>query len=1012
MTAALETLLGRPRVVLTTAGMMAALGWLAWTTMPREEDPRLADRVGVLVAPFPGATPEMVERLVVDPLEEAVFQVDSLKRVRTTARAGVAVVVLDLHDDVSTTEEAWDEVEDALNQARREMPPEVQAFALQRDIMADQDAMVLAVTGTRDLLRLQEVARDLKQRLVRLPGVAQVRLTGEPGEQVTVRYNDLAARRLGLSPADILDQLAPAMRTVPGGTLAVDGRSAVVFTGSTFADLERLRSFPMRLSSGGSVPLAELAGVTLGPEEPARERMRFQGAPAVAVGVVPQADIDVVALGERVRETVARFDPAGLQIEEMSFQPDRVRARLADLAGSLLVGMAVVAGILVVLMGVRLGAVVSAVVPLVALTAVALYALGGGVLHQIAVAALVIALGMLVDNAIVVAEAIQKRIDGGQPRWHAAAASVRELAVPLATATGTTLAAFVPMLASKGNTGDFTRAIPTVIMLTLVVSYLYAVAVTPVLSAMTLRPRTRARGDDRWAAFAHRVGALAISHPRRVIGAGLVAVVGAGWGAGHVDQSFFPQSGRDQLVVEVLLPEGSHLRTTDATTHLLESYLLEHPDVAAVASFIGRSAPKFYYNLPTRPEASHFAHVMVRTHAARQVPYVQHDIRQFAQSQLPQAEVIPRVLEQGPPIDAPIEVRLRGDNLNALSQAASTVMRGLRAQKGTVHVRHNQGLGAPQLGIRVADGVAARRGAARAPIALALLSQTRGRTAGYLRYGDDPIPLVVQSGSGENTPTQALEAVDVPTAWGPQPLAHLARVEATWEPSVIHRRDGERVITVSAQLLPGTTFGSVMGGLKPWLAQQQWPDGVRLEWGGNAEGSGEANQAIVSAAPLGIVLLILFLLIEFNSFRRLLIVLSTVPLAAAGVVPGLLAADQPFGFMSLLGCIALVGIVVNNAIVLLDRVESSRREGHSIDVALQFAVSERTRPILLTTATTVAGLMPLAFSASPLWPPMASAMIAGLLASTGLTLAVVPALYRILFRDLPPTPATLEVRGA
>ncbi len=991
----IEGVLARRRVLLTVAVMMSGFGLLSWLTMPREEDPRLADRVGVLVVPFPGATPTMIERLVVEPLEESLFRVAEVKRIRATARTGVAIAVIELAGSVTDTETAWDEIDEALTRARVDFPGEVLPARLQRDIMADQEAMVFALTGAPTTLDRLHAARILERALVRIPGVSRVEISGIQGEQLTITYDPAAARRLQLDPDALAAQLAAATHTIPGGRLVVDGVSATVFTGSSFESFEALAAFPIRLADGATLPLAQVASLELGPEDPAGERMRFDGVAALAVGVVPSANIDVVALGERVRSTVAALDLGSVQVTEMSFQPDRVEQRLSDLLGSLLLGMLIVAVVLVALMGPRMGLVVASVVPLVALTSVGLYAVGGGVLHQIAVAALVIALGMLVDNAIVVAELVQSRVDEGVPAYRAAALAVRELLVPLGVATGTTLAAFVPMAASQGNVGDFTRAIPIVIMLTLVVSYGYALLVTPVLSTLALRPRDAT--DDRWARASDRIAALGVKRPWRVVVAAVALVALSGAGAARLDRSFFPASGRDQMVVEVVMPEGTHLDTTDEHARRLERALLAHPDVEMVAAFVGRSAPKFYYNLPTRPDAAHFAHLVVRATSPSAVPRVSADVRAFAATSMLRAQVIPRILEQGPPIDAPIEVRLVGDDLEASFAAAETVIGALRAVPGALNVRHDQGFGTPRIDLRLADGAVVRRGAARASVASAALSRTRGRTVGHLRYGDDPIAMVLRTGPGERTSAMDLEAVDVFTPFGPQPMSALAAVTPEWQPAVIHRRDGQRVITVSAQVADGTAYSQVLDAIAPTLESVR--ERVEVELGGNAEGSGDANAAIVSAAPLGVVLLVLLLLLEFDSFRRLGIILSTVPLAAAGVVPGLLIGDQPFGFMSVLGVSALIGIVVNNAIVLLDRIESGRDAGEDVETALMSAVRERTRPILLTSITTVLGLLPLAFSASPLWPPMASAMIAGLIASTGLTLVVVPALYRLAFSD-------------
>ncbi|MEL6545957.1 MAG: efflux RND transporter permease subunit, partial [Myxococcota bacterium] len=645
---------------------------------------------------------------------------------------------------------------------------------------------------------------------------------------------------------------------------------------------------------------------------------------------------------------------------------------------------------------------VASIVPLVALASLGLYAIGGGVLHQISVAALVIALGMLVDNAIVVAEAIQARIDEGQERTIAVREAVKKLAWPLATATGTTLAAFVPMYASSGPTGDFTRAIPIVIMLTLVVSYLFAVTVTPTIAGGVLRP-SKNQDANLVTRFADWASKTAIARPRWVLLSAVFAVLASGFGAGFVDAAFFPKAGRNQLVVDLSLPEGTHIDRVDSVALRLERHLMDLPQVETVATFVGRSAPRFYYNLPNKPNSPHFAHLMLTLKDKSVVQQVAREVRRYNREVLPAAQIIPRPLEQGPPIKAPIEVRFFGDDLGQLYLAAEDVMRALDKDKATVDVRQDLGLGRPTLEIEIDDSAAERRGINRASVATALFQETRGIEVGQLRGGDEPVPIRIRSSAGENATAAALSALGVPSQRHSErvPLQQVARTQVRWKPAAIHRRNGERLMSVMAQLRGDAGYAAVLARLQPVLENAQWRDQVRVELGGAAEGSGDANSAIATAAPIGALLLLFFLLIEFNSFRRVGIILTTIPLAAAGVVPGLLVADQPFGFMSLLGVIALIGVVVNNAIVLIDVVESRRGRGDSIRDALAYAVRLRTRPILLTSITTIAGLMPLALSSSPLWPPLASAMIAGLLASTLLTLLVVPALYTQLFKEVP-----------
>ena len=995
-------LLSRRRLVLTVALLLSAVGWVSWTTMPRQEDPDYPGRWGQLIVVFPGAEATEVERLVVEPLEEQLAEVDEIAHVELTARAGVAIGSIELNDTIYDTEPAFDQVRDALARAQQEMPDAVWPADFDTRLVSTE-SVLLALTGPQDPGDLVRAAHQLESRLQTIPSVSRINITADPGQQVTIELDGALAASSGLTPLALAAQLEPRNVVLPGGTVNSGGRSVVIRPQSQFRSLAEIAQTPIALPSGAAVPLSQLATVAMGPTEPAGVRMRHGGQPAIAVGVVPRSGVDVVAFGEDVQRVIddTRGELGPVQIHEVAFQPVHVEQRLASLSLSLLLGIVIVAGVLLATMGPRLGLTVAAVVPLVALSALGIFGLAGGTLHQISIAALVLSLGLLVDNAIVVAESIQRRIDVGEDRVAAAAGAVRELAVPLATATGTTMAAFVPMLLAKGVTADFTRSLPIVIMLTLSVSYLFAITVTPTLSAMVLR-RRGSGGESSWARLARRFAGYTVRRPWRLLAMVAVLVVLALGAAGGVRQQFFPATDRAIVIVDLELPEGTHLDLTDAAAAQLAQVLEADPDVVSVTSFIGRGTPSFYYNLLGMPNRPHVAQLVVRTVDKGAVERVCRDVRRQAGSIRPQPSVVARGLEQGPPVAAPVEIRVSGESHEELLAAAEQIAMMLRQVEGAVDVHHNLGSGSPTVRWEVHDASAARYGISRRDVALALLEQTRGLEIGQLRSGDDPVPIVIRSPLGEDTSLPALAALRVQGQGGVTvPLEQLATQTVEWRPAAIAHRDGARTASVTAQLQGGATFSDVLDQLEPRLAAAALPAGVRVEYGGAAEGSGDANSSMTRALPVGLLLLLFFLLAEFNSFRRVAIILTTVPLAAVGVIPGLLISDQPFGFMSFLGVIALVGIVVNNAIVLIDLIDRLRRDGLALEAALVEAVTRRARPILLTTMTTIAGLIPLATSASTLWPPLATAMISGLLSSTVLTLVVVPALYRLAFTRPP-----------
>ncbi|MEN0067516.1 MAG: efflux RND transporter permease subunit [Myxococcota bacterium] len=990
-------ILDQRRLIYLLASALALAGLVAWFVMPRQEDPTFPNRNGLVIAPLPGADAERVERLVVEPIEDALADVEGIEHIRATARAGVAVMSVQLDDTIAEPDPYWDDVEERLLEVQADLPDAALPIRIDNELTRLQSVMV-AITGSDDRLALRQAAETLTDELRRIRNTREVTVTPDPGEQITVRVDDAAVRRYGLSKGQLAQQIGIRTTIVPGGRVVDGGRTVVVDPRSDFADLDALEGMPIALASGSSVPLAQLADVRYEPTQPAEALMRLNGQTAVAVGVNPRSGIDVVSFGEEVQATLDRLRPelAPLTLTVVTNQPMRVEGRLGSLGGSLLQGALIVGLVLFAAMGLRLGGVVASVVPLVTLSSLAIYALNGGILQQISVAALVLSLGLLVDNAIVVAERVQARIDEGESGEDAASGTVRELAWPLFTATGTTLASFVPLLLSEGPSGDFTRAIPQLVMLTLVVSFFFAITVTPMLAAQFFKPNPRRTFAD--SPLLSRLSQWPTQFPWTTVGGATALVFGVLLLLPFVQQQFFPAGDRNQAVFTLELAEGSHLEATSDVAADFERALLQRPEVTQVASFVGRSTPPFYYNLLQRPQAPHVAQLLVTTRSTADVEPLLAWARQQTRD-LAGVAFIARKLEQGPPLEAPLEYRLVGDDVVDLWNAANALHQVLRGHDATTDVRHNLGQGTPTLAMAVIDEATSFLGIAPATVAQAVLSQTRGLPAGSLWTEAEPIDIVVRSRAGERFALADLPTVDVWSPKGPAPLANFASTAVEFRPTVLHRRDRQRIATVAAQLRPGFAFNQVAGELRPKVDEIVEAYDLELQIGGEAEGSESANTAILVAAPMGGLLLILFLLAQFSSFRRVTIVLATVPLAATGVIPGLVISGQPFGFTSLLGVFALIGIVVNNAIILIDWIDQRRKEGLSIKDAVSDAVIKRMRPILLTTLTTIVGMLPLLFSSSTLWPPLASALISGLVASTGLTLLVVPALYMLTFRN-------------
>src|SRR5690554_3433514 len=985
-------LLNYQRLLGMVVTMLCLLGIVAYSTMPRQEDPSFPYRAGMITVSYPGASAEAVERLVLRPLTDELRQVEELDFSFGTARTGVALSRLKLRDHIYDTDPAWDRVRQAMERARQDFPDDVGQMTLD-DRLIDIPAVVIAVGGSPSVTELSGVAEKLKQNLLDIPGISRIDLEGDADEQITLALDDAALFRLGISPKRVLDTLAQRNQTIPGGFVVVDGKRLSVLPNTEFADIDDIRATPIELPDGSQVPLAAAADVWRGPAEPRQPETWFDGERVVLLSIImEEGSTDAIRFGQRIRERVdqVRGDFEPYEIREMFFQPDKVAERLVDLAWSLVLSVLIIVAVVFTGMGIRMGLLVASILPMVALISVGLYDLGGGVLHQIAVIGMVISLGILIDNAIVIVENIQGHLDEGMRRLDALRQAVNELAGPLGASTGTTLAAFAPLLLAKGGAADFTRGVPVMIMLTLSVSYLLAISVVPLLAARFLKPRRNAEAD-RLLGLARFLGGMVYRHPKRLIAAGAFLVVISLSMTTFMAQQFFPNADRPQVIVELFMPEGTDQQRTAEAAANLEHAIRTQPKALQIHRFVGFTGPAFYYNLQRAPQAPNRGRLVIATPTLEDTTEMIRWIRAHVDEQMPELDVGVGVLGQGPPSIAPVEVRVYHADEQTRTHAVEQLFSALRQVVGTVDVRHDLDIGVPSIAINVDDATAARYGLTRADVAQSLYGQSYGVVAERYRQENDPIPIILRSREGTALSLSRLLSVNTYNDKGDAiPLSAVATVETTWEPAARYLRNGVRVNTVSANLEDGYSFSQALDSLFAALDRQPLPAGTRIELGGDAEGSNDANSALLTAAPIGILLLLFFLLLQFNSFRRVGIILLTVPLATVGIFPGLVLSGSAFGFQSLLGVIELVGIVVNNAIVLLDVMDRELEKGRAIADAVRTAVEQRTRPILLTTATTVAGLLPLAFSSSTLWPPMAWAIISGLLASTVLTLLVIP----------------------
>lgn len=1004
------------RLPLLTSLLMVLLGLLMWTTMPRQEDPSLPDRWAAQVAIYPGATPEEVESALAVPIEQALQSVDHIRDVESTSRADVLVLTVELDDGVYDVEQHWQRVRDAI--ATVPLPPGASLEPLDTRLTR-QESMLLAVTrdaAEPDLVVLSDAARALRRRVLRRARVREVTVAGAVDPELSVIVDEAKAWAAGLDTLDVAQTIAS--RTGAQGLGSVHaGDFRVGVRGLERAeDAEAIAALELVGDDGSLVRLGALAQIERRAPPRPLERVRVDGQPAVLLGVVAEPGVDLVRFGDELRgeldaleaELQAELDDPSVSLTLVVDQPRYVAARLLDLQRSLLLSTLIVALVLLVTMGPRMAVVCAAMVPLAILSAVAVFGIGGGVLHQISLAGGVIAIGMVVDNAIVVVEEIQRRLDEGEAPPEAARASARALLEPLGASTATTVAAFLPMLLNSGAAADFTRAIPVMVILALLTSFAFSLFVLPPVASLVLRPRRRPENDQSESegeskparSLGVRVVDRLLRRPALALLPGLAMIVMAATALPSLRVRFFPPTKRHQAVVELQLREGTHVDAVAAVSGTVEGELQDLDAVEQLTATVGRGLPHFYYNLPETKAQSNFAQMLVQLRTPEEVEAVEASVESLRAQLPPGTKLRVARLKQGPPVVAPVELLLYSPRLDELRTSARAVAEALAEVEGLTAVRDSIDAGAPSLRFDLDRARSQPWGVDEAALRASLLPHTAGLPAGTVLHGQRHEPVVVRAAPRRELAPSAMDLpgdLAVAGSRGRLRVAEVSDRALEWAPAAITRKTSKRFARVTAELEPGVELDAVRGAIEARVAALELDDaGVAVAFAGEAESAEEANDSLLRALPVGLVILVLVLVWEFDSLRCVGLVLVTVPLAAVGVIPALAVGGQPFGFMSALGVVALIGVVVNNAIVLLDLTQQLRAEGWSTREAVRTATLRRVRPILLTTATTVVGLVPLLVSNTSLWPPLALTIISGLLASTVLTLVTLPALAMLV----------------
>ncbi|MDJ0749396.1 MAG: efflux RND transporter permease subunit [Woeseiaceae bacterium] len=1018
-----RTAINQNRITLTIIALAVLAGVFAFQSIPKAQDPGFTIRTAVITTRFPGASPQRVEELVTDKIEKKVQEMPEIDNILSESRTGISIITVNFKESYKVMRPIFDDLRRKV-EAVDDLPQGV-TVPVVNDEFGDVFGSVYTLTGDGfSYAELKEVADELRDALLKEPDIAKVDIHGAQEEVIFVEYNNARLSEFGLSPQQLAGTLASANIVSSGGNV-VSGRERIALepTGN-YESLEDLRRSVIQLPGGALVYLEDIADIYRGYKDPPSSVARVNGEPALALAISMREGGDILKLGDRLNaimpELVAQY-PWGVNIEKVWFQADLVRANVNNFTSNLMQAIGIVIVVMIAFLGIRTGLVVASLIPTTIIATFFAMGFFEITINQISLTALIISLGLLVDNAIVMTESILVKREHGANAVEAAVETGKELAAPLLISSLTTAFAFMPIAMAKSAVGEYTSDIFYVVGITLLISWLLAMTFIPMLTTMALRvdkvqdSRDEAF-DGRWYGFYRGLLTSAVYNPIRflMIIAGLFVL--ALIGMGTVRQEFIAPSEDPIFTAKLEMPLGTSIETSQAVIGSVDEFVDEQyfgGDGATVRNwltFIGEGGPRFMLALnPPNPNPAN-TFLIANTFDGKEVDDVIAGIERFVRAEHPDLAAQIKRVGNGPPVDYPIIVRLSGSDFDTLYRMADEVTGHLFELPGVSSVKNTWGLQTKKLRIRVNQELARRAGVTSEDVAYSLQTSLTGIDLTQYREGDDIIPVTLRTIAADRQDISKLEGLTVFSQSTGQnvPLKQVADAILDFEPGVIERRDRERTLSLNVQLFPSATPAEVVAELRPWLDEQQrqWPRGHEYEIGGETEESGDANASIAAELPTAAMLILLLLVGQFNSMRKPVIILTTIPLGLVGVTFGLLVADSTFGFFTILGLISLSGIIINNAIVLLDRIAIEINEfGRSPADAVFYAAQQRMRPILLTTATTVLGMTPLLWGGTAMFMPMAITIIFGLAFATALTLLVVPVLYTLFFRVALPSRA-------
>ena len=1014
--------------------VLLLLGVASYFQLGQDEDPPFTFRAMVVRTYWPGATAQQVAEQVTDKIERTLQEVPYADKIRSYSKPGESQIIFQIKDSSKPSDvpNVWYSVRKKVGDIRGTLPGGV-VGPFFNDDFGDVYGVIYALEADGfNYAELKTFADDVRQRLLRVPDVAKVELFGAQDEKLYIEISQKRLAQLGLDLNQVLSQLGQQNAVESAGAVQTPLDVVQVRVGGQFNRVEELQAMPIRGASGNQLQLKDIATIAKGYVDPPSVKVHHQGKEVIALGVSMTKGGDIIALGKSLEKAFVGIEkdlPAGIKLVQLQDQPKSVTSSVSEFVKVLIEAVVIVLAVSFIALGlhkrpgknplwkrwildIRPGLVVGITIPLVlAVTFLGMYYWGIG-LHKISLGSLIIALGLLVDDAIIAVEMMVRKMEEGYDKVRAATFAYEVTAMPMLTGTLITAVGFLPIGLAKSTTGEYTFAIFAVTVLALILSWFVSVYFVPYLGTLLLKEHKHVAGEESihtehfdtpfYNTFRKTVN-WCVQHRWLTIGATILVFALGIVGMGKVQQQFFPDSSRPEVLVDIWFPEGTSFAANQEVTQRVEQRLMQEEGVNTVSTWIGSGVPRFYLPLDQVFPQTNVSQFIIIPKDLKVRESLRVKLPALLAAEFPEVRGRVKLLPNGPPVPYPVQFRVVGPDPIALRDRADEVKAVMRTSPNTRGVNDNWNESVKVLRLEVDQAKARALGVTSQSIAQASKTVLAGTTVGQYREGDKLIDIVLRQPLDERNAITDIANAYLPTASGKSiPLTQIAKPVFTWEPGVMWRENRDYAITVQGDIVEGLQGATVTAELMPQLKaleakwQQADMQGYRIEVAGAVEESSKGSASIVAGVPIMLFLTFTLLMLQLQSFSRALLVFITGPLGIAGVAGALILLGRPFGFVALLGVIALMGMIQRNSVILIDQIEQDRAAGIPAWDAIVESAVRRLRPIVLTAAAAVLAMIPL--SRSVFWGPMAVAIMGGLIVATVLTLLALPAMYAAWFR--------------